>query len=48
MVGHAVRGVGCSICGEKPLLRRIDDLDIEEYRARCQDPSWTGVVRELR
>ena len=48
MVGHVVRDVGCPVCGEKPLLRRIDDLDIEEYRTRSQSSGWTGVVRELR
>jgi hypothetical protein len=38
----------CPACGEELILRRIDDLKVIEYQARCQVCSWAGVLRVIR
>ena len=38
----------CPHCARGLLLRRVDDLDVVEYRARCPGCQWAGWLRELR
>jgi hypothetical protein len=38
----------CPGCGGPLTMRRIDDLTIIDYQARCQACSWTGWLRVLR
>jgi len=38
----------CPACRGKLILRRIPDLDVVEYRARCPGCQWAGWLRELR
>jgi len=38
----------CPVCGGELLLRRVPDLHVEEYRARCGGCDWTGWLRKLR
>jgi DnaJ-class molecular chaperone len=37
----------CPGCGEPLTMRRIEDLTVVEYQARCLGCSWTGTLREL-
>ncbi len=38
----------CPACRGKLILRRIPDLNVVEYRARCPGCQWAGWLRELR
>jgi DnaJ-class molecular chaperone len=38
----------CPVCGGPLTMRRIDDLTVIEYQARCQACSWAGALRVLR
>jgi len=38
----------CPACGGELILRRIDDLHVVEYRARCRGCPWAGWLREHR
>jgi len=38
----------CPVCGGELILRRIGDLKVIEYQARCQACSWAGALRVLR
>ena len=37
----------CPVCGGELLLRRIPDLNVIEYRARCPGCQWAGWLRDL-
>lgn len=37
----------CPACGKYMILRRISDLNVVEYRARCPNCQWAGVLREF-
>jgi len=38
----------CPGCGGPLTMRRIDDLTVIEYQARCQVCSWAGALRVIR
>ena len=49
MIGHAVTSAArCPTCGEEPFLRRIDDLNVAEYRCHCSSCLWAGILKVLR
>ena len=37
----------CPGCGGEMLLRRVDDLNVAEYRADCRSCGWGGWLRTI-